>query len=83
MSETPGPFVATALGELTGERTMEVLPALELLFLDELELPGSARDAMGSFIAARQLSDRPVVVQLQNRESRSKTNTPYSSEDEL
>jgi len=30
------PLVAAALGELTGERTMEVLPALENLCLDEL-----------------------------------------------
>jgi hypothetical protein len=83
VSETPGPLVAAALGELTGERTMEVLPALELLSLDELELSGSARDAMESFIAARQLSDRPVVVQRQEGQSRPWSNTPHSSEDEL
>ena len=83
VSTTPGPLVATALGELTGERTMEVLPALELLFLDEFELPGSARDAMGTFIAARQLSDRPVVVQRQEGQSRPMSSTSYSSEDEV
>ena len=83
VSETPEPLVAAALGRLTGERTMEVLPALEIISLDELKPSGSAQDAMGPFIAARKLSDRPVVVLLQNRESRSKTNTPYSSEDEL
>ena len=82
VSETPGPLVAAALGELTGERTMEVLPALELLALDELELSGSARDAMGSFISARQVSDHPVVVQHQEGQSRSMSSTPYSSEDE-
>jgi len=83
VSETLEPLVVAALGELTGERIMEVLPALEHLSLDELEPSGSVQDATESFIAARQLSDRPVVVQRQKRRSRSNTNTPYSSEDEL
>ena len=45
------PLVAVALGEFTGERTMEVLPALENISLDELGPSGSARDAMEPFIA--------------------------------
>jgi len=61
------PLVAAALGELTGERTMEVLPALENLCLDELGPSGSARDAVESFIAARQILGRPIVVQRQNQ----------------
>jgi len=61
------PLVTATLRELTGERTMEVLPALENLFLDELGPSGSARDAVESFIAARQLLDRPIVVQRQNQ----------------
>jgi len=83
VSEKLEPLVAAALGELTEERTMEVLPALENIFLDELGPSGSVRDAMESFSAARQLSDRPVVVQRQERRPRPKTNTPDSSEDEL
>ena len=83
VSETLEPLVAIALGELTGERTMEVLPALEHLSLDEIEPSISARNAMESFIAARRLSDRPIVVQRQKRRPRPKTNSPYSSEDEL
>jgi len=62
VSETLEPLVAAALGELTGERTMEVLPVLKNLSLDEPEPSGSARAAMESFIAARELLDRPVVV---------------------
>ena len=61
------PLVAATLRELTGERTMEVLPALENLFLDEFRPSGSARDAVESFIAARQLLDRPIVIQRQNQ----------------
>ena len=77
------PLVAGALRELTGERTMEVLPALEKLSFDVLKLSGRTRDIVESFIAARQVSDRPVVVQLQKRRSRPKIGTPdYSSEDD-
>jgi hypothetical protein len=83
VSETLEPLVAAALGELMGERTMEVLPALESISLDGVEPSGSARDAMISFVSARQLSDRPVVVQHQKRRLGPKTNTPYASEVEL
>ena len=83
VSKTLEPLVAAALGELTGERTMELLPALENLSLDGVEPSGSARDAMISFVAARQLSNRPVVVQHQKRRLGPKTNTPYASEVEL
>ena len=67
VSVTLEPLVAAALGELTGERTIEVLPVLENLSLDVLKPSRSVRAAMESFIAARQLSGRPVVVQRQKR----------------
>ena len=67
VSDELEPLVASALRELTGERTMEVLPALEHLLLDELRPSGSARDDMEPFIAARQLSGRPIVVKRQNQ----------------
>ena len=75
-------LIAAALRELTGERMMEVLPVLENLSLDELGRSGPARDAMEPFIAARQITDRPIVVQRQKKRYRSRTNSPYSSEDE-
>jgi hypothetical protein len=62
------PVVAAALLELKGERTMEVLPELQSLFLDEPEPSGSAQDVMEPFVTARQLSDRPIVVQRQKRQ---------------
>jgi len=83
LSETLEPLVAAALGELTGDRTMEVLPVLENISLDELEPSRPAWDAMESFIAARQLSGRPVVVQRQKGRSRPKTDTPHALKDEL
>jgi hypothetical protein len=61
------PLVAAALRELTGERTMEVLPALENILLDELGPSGSAQDDMKPFLAARQLCGRPIVVKRQNQ----------------
>ena len=83
VSETLEPIVAGALRELSGDRTMEVLPALENLSLDELGPSGPARDAMEPFIAVRQLSGRSVVVQRQKRRLEPKTGTPYASEDEV
>jgi hypothetical protein len=35
-------FVAPALGGLTGQQVIEVLPALQILFLDGLQSPGPA-----------------------------------------
>jgi hypothetical protein len=56
------PFVAAALQELTGERTMEVLPELVNLFLQELPPSGSVQDTVRSFTSARQLSGHPVAI---------------------
>jgi hypothetical protein len=55
-------LVAPALKELTGERATEVLPMLQ-----NLSFPGSwpskaAEEAIEKFIAARQLSGRPITV---------------------
>jgi hypothetical protein len=54
--------IAPALQELVGERVTNVLPALENLFLEELEPSGPVQEALGHFIAARQLLGRPVGV---------------------
>jgi hypothetical protein len=56
------PFVAPALQELSGERVTEVLPALENLFLEGPQPSGSVKEAIGKFIAARQLAGCPVTV---------------------
>jgi len=56
---------ADALQELAGERVKEVLPALQRLFiegLERLEPSGPTQEALGKFVAARQLSGLPVVV---------------------
>ena len=70
VSDKLEPFVTATLRELTGERTMEVLPTLENIVLDELGPRSSTWGVMGPFISARQLSDRPIVIQRQKRHPR-------------
>ena len=59
--------IAAALQELTGERTMEVLPVLLSLFLEGLGRSGPVPKGIQSFVAARQLSDHHVAVQSWNQ----------------
>ena len=61
------PLVAAALQELSGEKAVEVLPALHSL---SLEGPGPVLVPKGikTFVAARELSDHPVAVQIRNND---------------
>ena len=56
-------LVASALGELNGERVAEVLPALQTIFVEDLRLTGPSpwQREIGRFVTARQISGRPVV----------------------
>jgi hypothetical protein len=58
------PRVAPALQELVEERVTEVLPALQTLFLDGTPPSGPAQEAIGRFVAARQLAGHPIAVSL-------------------
>jgi hypothetical protein len=64
------PRIAPALQELVGERVVEILPALQRLFLEEVNPAGPVQEAIEKFVAARQLSGHPIVV------------SPYSPWDE-
>ena len=57
-------LVATALGELIGERVTEVLPALQTIFVQNLRFSGPSpwQKEIGRFVTARQISGRPVAV---------------------
>ena len=55
--------IAFALQELAPEGVTEVLPALKNLFIDGLRSSGPIEEAIGEFVAARQLSGHPVAVQ--------------------
>jgi hypothetical protein len=63
------PPVSATLQELTGERTMEVLPALRTLSLEGLQPFEPVEEAIKSFVASRELSGHPVVVQPWERQS--------------
>jgi len=54
--------VASALQELVEERVTDILPALQNIFLEGFQLSGTVPEGIGKFIAARELSGRPVIV---------------------
>jgi len=54
--------VIPALGQLTGERLTEVLPALQTLSLPGPQPSGRVNKAIRKFTAARQLSGSPVAI---------------------
>jgi hypothetical protein len=60
------PYIVSALRELTGERVTEVLPALQTLFLEYPDPSG--QEAIGQFVAARQLAGHPIAISGWERE---------------
>ena len=54
--------IASALQELVGGRTMEVLPSLQNIFFQRSEPPQIFQETIGRFVAARQLSGHPVAI---------------------
>jgi hypothetical protein len=54
--------VAPALKELAREQVTEVLPALQNLFLNGLQLSGPVEEVVGQFVAARELSGHPLAI---------------------
>jgi F-box-like len=54
--------IMSALQELTGEVTTQVLPALNSLYLEEYERSRSEQQALDTFITARQQSGHPVAI---------------------
>jgi len=62
LSEEFGPRIAPALQKLVGERTAEVLPTLENIFLQGFQPSGPLYEGIEEFVAARRLTSRPVTV---------------------
>ena len=56
------PGIAAALKELDGGRITEVLPSLRNIFVKGLEPSGPFQEKIGQFVAARELSDRPITI---------------------
>ncbi len=64
LSKELSPRIAPSLRELVGRRASEALPTLQNLFLEELHSPLArpVEEAIGRFVAARQLSNHPVAI---------------------
>jgi len=62
LSKNVAPRVAQVLRGLPAERVMEVLPALENVFILGLKPSGSVQEAISEFADARQLSGHPVFI---------------------
>ena len=54
--------IAPFLQDISKETALEVLPALQNLFLEESQVSEPIQEATGQFVAARQLSGHPVVI---------------------
>ena len=65
------PRIASALQELVGGRTTEVLPTLENIMLEEFQPSGALRvhEGIEKFVAARRLTSHPVAVSRWDRGS--------------
>jgi hypothetical protein len=64
LSKEFAPRIVPALQELVGDRTAEVLPALQNIFLEELRPSGPVQEAIGKFVASRRLSGHSITVRL-------------------
>jgi hypothetical protein len=54
--------IALVLQELVGESVLELFPALQNIFLKELEPSGPVPEGIEQFVAARQLASHPISV---------------------
>src|SRR6266852_222788 len=67
LSREFAPRIAPSLQELVGGRTTEVLPALRGLFVEQLHPSRPVQEAIGEFVAARQLSGHPISISYWDR----------------
>ena len=70
LSEKLAPSIASALQELVGGRTREVLPVLQNIFLEGLKPSGPIQEGIREFVSARQFSGQPITVSLWEQVSR-------------
>ena len=64
LSQGVAALVAPALQELNGTGSAEVLPVLRNIFVERLDTSGAVQEAIGQFVATRQLlSSHPIDVQ--------------------
>ena len=68
LSKQSVPRIAPALQELTEEKTTEVLPTLQNLFLEGFQPRESVQEGIEQFISARQLTNLPVAISVWDRD---------------
>jgi hypothetical protein len=68
LCERIAPRIAPALQELVGARTTEELPTLENIFLEGFQPSGPVQEGIEKFVAARQLTSRPIAVSRWDRD---------------
>jgi hypothetical protein len=68
LSKEFAPRIAPALQGLVEGIIPEVLPTLQNIYVEELESSGPIQEAIGKFIAMRQLSGHPIAVSLWERD---------------
>jgi hypothetical protein len=62
------PRIMSSLQELVGERTTEVLPSLQKIFLEGLQTSGPVQEGIQQFVATRQAS-HPISVSRWDKDS--------------
>ena len=62
LSKEFAPGIATALQELVGGMTTEVLPTLQNILVEKLEPSEHFQKSIEQFVATRQLSDHPITI---------------------
>ena len=64
------PRFVPALQELVGDRTTEVLPALQNVLIEELTPSGAAQEGLRQFVTARQVTSHPITISRWDRDQR-------------
>ena len=64
------PHIAPVLQELVGERTTEVFPTLENIFLEGFQPSGPLHEGIEKFVTARRITSRPIAVSGWDSESK-------------
>jgi hypothetical protein len=69
LSEEFAPRIVSALQELVGGSTTEVLPTLQNIFLERLQPSGPVQEGIRKFVASRQVTSHPIAVFFWDRRS--------------
>ena len=67
LSEEIAGRIVPALQELVGDRATEVLPTLEIIFLEEGQRSGPVQEGIQQVVAVRQATNHPIAVSYQKK----------------